>query len=73
MFQYPLGVGKEFTGVCDLVTMDVIKWNESDGQYEREAVDTCMDLGQDLISEMKQARSKIVEEVVHSLCACNTA
>ena len=67
--QYPLGVGKEFTGVCDLVTMDVIMWGESDGSYKREAIDTCLNVSRDLLSEVKQAQSKLVEEVVHSsLC-----
>ena len=64
LLQYPLGVGKEFTGVCDLVTMDIIKWNEMDGSYDREAVETCLNLSQDLLSEIKQARSKIVDEVI---------
>lgn len=64
LLQYPLGVGKEFTGVCDLVTMDIIKWNEMDGSYDREAVETSLNLSQDLLSEIKQARSKIVDEVI---------
>lgn len=62
--QYPLGVGKEFTGVCDLVTMDILKWNESDGSYEREPIDSCLNLSQDLLSEVRQARSKMVDEVI---------
>ena len=62
-------MGKEFTGVCDLVTMDVLKWNESDGSYKHEAIDTSLNVSQDLLSEVKQARSKLVEEVIHSsLC-----
>jgi len=68
VFQYPLGVGKEFTGICDLVTMDIIKWNKSDGSYECEAVDTCLNLSHDLLSEVKYARSRLVEEVIHSSC-----
>ena len=53
--------------MCDLVTMQVIKWNGLDGSYECEAIDTCSSLSQDLVSEVKQIRSKIVEEVIHSL------
>lgn len=47
--------------------MDIIKWNELDGSYEREAVDTSLSLSQDLLSVVKQARTKIVDEVaMHS-------
>ena len=54
--------------MCDLVSMEVIKWNElDDGSYDCQAIDTCLSLSQDLVSEMKQTRSKIVEEVIHSL------
>ena len=51
--------------MCDLVTMEVIKWNGFDGSYECEAIDAC--LSQDLVSEVKQIRSKLVEEVIHSI------
>ena len=53
--------------MCDLVTMEVTKWNKSDGSHVCEAIDTCSHLSQDLVSEMKQARSRIVEEVIHIL------
>ena len=53
--------------MCDLVTMEVIKWNEFDGSYECEAIDACLSLSQDLVSEVKQTRCKLVEEVIRSV------
>ena len=53
--------------------MDILKWNESDGSYDRETIDNCLSLSQDLLSEVKQARSKMVDEVVLYLelvCLC---
>ena len=53
--------------------MDILKWNELDGSYDRETIDNCLSLSQDLLSEVKQARSKMVDEVVLYLelvCLC---
>ncbi|XP_065909117.1 ribosome-releasing factor 2, mitochondrial-like isoform X2 [Dysidea avara] len=65
--QYPLGTGKEFGGVCDLVEMKVLQWKGTENSHKAVCEGSVESLGQDLLAEVKQARSKLVEEVaMHS-------
>ncbi|KAG8456486.1 hypothetical protein GDO86_002317 [Hymenochirus boettgeri] len=66
LIQSPLGEGKSFKGVVDLVNMETIIWSprgqEDDGRhYERKAVKEMND--PDLLSSAKDARNTLIEQV----------
>uniref|UniRef100_UPI00358FFA82 ribosome-releasing factor 2, mitochondrial n=1 Tax=Myxine glutinosa TaxID=7769 RepID=UPI00358FFA82 len=62
ILQLPIGTGKEFRGVVDLVSMDVLTWRGNDGSvYEHQ--DANAEIVGDLWAEVQKARSALVEQL----------
>ncbi|KAG8598568.1 hypothetical protein GDO81_002659 [Engystomops pustulosus] len=66
LLQLPIGEGKSFQGLIDLVSMESLSWssrsNEDDGRrFKRKPLSDLMD--QDLLQSAKEARNALLEQV----------
>ncbi|XP_075694393.1 ribosome-releasing factor 2, mitochondrial isoform X2 [Rhinoderma darwinii] len=66
LLQLPIGEGKSFRGLIDLVTMESLCWsprsNEDDGRrFQRNPVNDIMD--PDLLQSAKEARNALLEQI----------
>ncbi|KAL6057392.1 Ribosome-releasing factor 2, mitochondrial [Balamuthia mandrillaris] len=66
LVQLPVGEGPQFKGVVDLVTNEVLVWEQSEGggdTYTREPLATSQHATEKLLAKAKQARENLVEQV----------
>ncbi|XP_044132001.1 ribosome-releasing factor 2, mitochondrial [Bufo gargarizans] len=66
LLQLPIGEGKSFQGLIDLVTMESLSWstqsNEDDGRtFQKKPLSALMD--RDLLQSAKEARSVLLEQI----------
>ncbi len=70
-FQIPIGSGKSFTGLVDLITRQKMTWQGSSLSYDGRAFETSAlrpSDDPDVLQAVSQARATLIEQVKQNKC-----